>query len=204
MGVSSPAPVVTRRYPKPSRRPRSLLLVDLYLLVWFLILLYWLAGSLLIQGFLADPQRVPPFVVDAGLDLASALVAFGMPLALVALTAIRVRFAERVTWAWTPLTSAWLIAAFAESLVAGADFTAAVLLMGAFPAVVISHEQDYLRRAAGQSPEDARWSPLRRRLTAMIALVVVSWIVIYIISGVLAIRDIFGPLLPEFFPRAPV
>jgi hypothetical protein len=33
---------------------------------------------------------------------------------------------------------------------------------------------------------------------------VVSWIVIYIISGVLAIRDIFGPLLPEFFPRAPV
>lgn len=204
MGTLSSRPGVRPRFRPASRRPRSLLAVDIYLLGLLLLLLYWLAGSLFRTGFLADPGSVPPLVVDARLDGTRALVAFGLPLALVAVTAIRVRFADRVTWSWTPLMAAWLVVAFAESLIADADFTASVLLLGLFPAMVIGHEQDYLRRAAGQSPEDIPWSPLRRWLTALIALIVVAWVAVYIISGVLEIRDIFGPLLPEFFPRAPV
>ncbi len=194
MRISASRPAVSRRYKPASRRPRSLLLVDLYLLGLLLILLYWLVGSLFVTGFLANRGTVPPLVVEAGLDPLRATIAFGVPLALVAVTAIRIRFASRVTWPWTPLIAAWLVVGFAESLFAGPDFTAAVLLLGAFPAVVIGHEQDYLRRAAGQSPDDIPWSPLRRRLTAIIALIVVIWIAAYIIGGVLGIHGLFGPL----------
>jgi hypothetical protein len=196
--------VASRRYSKASRRPRSLLAVDIYLLVLLLVLLFWLLGSLFVTGFLADPSVVPPLVIDAHLDTARAAAAFALPLVLVAATAIRVRFAARVRFAWTPLIAAWLSVAFAEWVIASADLTAGVLLLGTFPAVVIAHEQDYLRREAGQSPEDVHWSPLRRRLIALIALIVVIWIVVYILAGVLAINDMFGPLLPQGFPRAPV
>jgi hypothetical protein len=194
VGVSSPTPATARRFRKASRRPRSLLAVDLYLLALLLVLAYLLAASILTPGFLANPNSVPPAILDARLDTTRAVVAFLLPLALVAVTAVRVRFAEQVTWRWTPLMAAWLVVAFAESLVAGPDFTAIVLALGAFPAVVIGHEQDYLRRAAGQSPDDAPWSPLRRRLTAIIALIVVIWIAAYIIGGVLGIHGLFGPL----------
>jgi hypothetical protein len=204
LSTSSAAPPASRRYSKASRRPRTLLAVDIYLLGLLLVLLFWLLGSLFVTGFLADPGVVPPFVIDAQLDIVRAVAAFGLPLVLVGVTAIRVRFADRVTFAWTPMIAAWLIVAFAEWVIASADFTAGVLLLGAFPAVVIAHEQDYLRREAGQPPEDVRWSPLRRRLIALIALIVVIWVVAYIIAGVLGINDMFGPLLPQGFPRAPV
>ncbi len=194
LGSTSSTPATAHHFARASHRPRLLLFVDLYLLVLAVALTYWLIGSLLVDGFGTDPARVPPFVANAELDAVWMALALGLPLALVAVTGLRVRFARRLTWPWTPLIAAWLIVAFTESLIGGPDFAGAVLLLGVFPAVVISHEQDYLRREAGQSPVDAPWSPLRRRLTAIIALIVVAWVVVYVVAGVTGISDVFGPL----------
>jgi hypothetical protein len=194
LGSTSSTPAPTRHFTRASHRPRLLLVVDVYLLVLAVALTYWLIGSLLADGFGTDPAKVPPFVANAELDAVWIALALVLPLVLVAITGLRVRFASRLTWPWTPLIAAWLIVAFTESLIGGPDFTAAVLLLGVFPAVAISHEQDYLRREAGQSPVDAPWSPLRRRLTAIIALIVVAWVVVYVVAGVMGISDFFGPL----------
>ena len=136
-------------------------------------------------GFLADRGRVPPAVVDAGLDPLRATLAFGLPLVLVAVTEFRLRLPARATWPLTPLIVAWLVIAFAETAIASADLTAIVLAAGVIPAVLIGSHLGWLRRVAGRSPEGPRWTRLRRLLTMTAAIVVAAWTCVYLFLGMI-------------------
>jgi len=181
-------------------RPKALLLADLTLLGLFLMLGRWLIGGLLSAGFLADRHDVPPFVADAGLDSLHALVAFGPPLVLVVVTAYRLRFPDRATWPWTPLIVAWIVMAFAETVIATADFTATAFVLGFVPAALIGTHQRYLRRAAGQSPKPLPWTRRRRVMIVAAGAAIAIWVFAYLVIGVASISDYFRPLLPGFFP----
>ncbi len=199
MSVSQPGSWASRTgqaHSKVLRRPRSLLVADLFLVGMFVALARWLLGGLFVSGFLADPDSVPPFVVDAGLDGLQALLAFGLPLVLVAVTAFRLRFTHQARWPWTPLIIAWVGLAFVETPIASPDFTAAVFVVGAFPALLIGNHQRYLRQAAGLPWMEPRWSPLRRTLTLIGAIVVVVWIAAYFFGAVMSMMDM-GFKLPD-------
>lgn len=183
------------------RRPRLLLLADAALVLLLVALAQWLTGSLVEPGFLADPDRVPPFVIEAGLDRSRAAALFGLPLALVAVTSFRLWFPSRATWPWTPLIVAWLALAAAEGLVANPDFAAGVLACGSVPAVVIGTHQPYLRRASGHSHLDRPWSALRRALTLVAAAAVTVFVAAYFFGAVIQMMDAYDL---EGLPRFPV
>ncbi len=197
---SSWAPSHLRIRPDVYSRPKALLLADLTLLGLFLLIGRWLIGGLLSTEFLADNRNVPPFVANAGLDSLHAVLAFGLPLVLVVITAYRLRFADRATWPWTPLIVAWIVVAFAETVIATADFTATAFVLGSIPAALIGTHQRYLRRAAGQSPKPLPWTRRRRAVIVVAGAVVAIWIFAYLVIGVASISDWFRPLLPGFFP----
>ncbi len=190
-----------------SRRPRLLQVADVVLFVALATLAYWLAGTLLVPGFLADPALVPPFVVEAELDPIRAALVFGPLLALVAVTIYRLRFPARATWPWTPLIVAWLAIAFAAGAIASPDVTASILLIGGVPAVLVGNNQGYLRRQAGMDPRPERWSPLRRTLILVASVVVVAWLALYLLNGIITAWNATLPDgLPFFqqYPRAPI
>lgn len=201
MNVSQPGSRVSRlaRERIGLRRPRLLLLAELFLLGLFLLGLRWLVGALFEPGFLSDRASAPPAIVDAHLDRFRATVALVLPLLLVAVTLYRLRFPARATWPWTPIIVAWLVLAFAETVIASPDLTAAVLALGLVPMLLINHHQPYLRRAAGQAPEDRPWSPLRRWLTALTALAVVAWSAVYLILGAIGASSQFFHLPPGLY-----
>jgi hypothetical protein len=190
------------------RRPKLLLLADLILVLALLALAYWLVGALLIPGFLADPARVPPFVVEAQLDPVRAVLVLGPLLVLAAVTEYRLRFPARARWPWTPLIVGWLGVAIGAGVVASPDFAASILLIGGVPAVLIGNNQGYLRRQAGLDPRPERWSRLRRVLTVIAAVVVVAWLALYLLGGILSAWQILDPngvpILPPNYPRAPI
>lgn len=166
------------------RRPRALLIAEAYLVVVGVVVGRLLLAGLLVPGFLASPDSVPPFVVDAALRGPLPVAAFGLPLCLVPFALAGTRLPGRVPWSWTLLAAAWLIVAFAEMAIASADFTAAVLMLGAFPAALIGSSLRYLRRIAGQ-PWEVGWSRRRRALTTVVVVVVCSFWAVYLISGVM-------------------
>ncbi len=185
-------------------RPTLLLVADLYLLGLLVFLARWLVGSLLDPASLSDPSSAPPVIMDAQLDVARATLAFGLPLVLAAVTLFRLRFPERTGWPWTPLLASWIGLAFAETLIASPDFTATTFVVGVPPALLIAAHQTYLRRVSGQPPLAPPWTRRRRVLTVIVGLAVAIWVAAYVILAVVSIRDLFGPLSPEFFPGAPV
>jgi hypothetical protein len=210
MNVSQQGSTLARpiRPNREFRRPKLLLVADVALGVAFVFLAYWLVGSLLVRGFLTDPGHVPPFVIEAGLEPVQAVLVLGPLLGLVAATEYRLRFPARATWLWTPLLVAWLGIAFAAGVIASPDFTASILLIGGVPAVLIGNNQGYLRRQAGLDPRPERWSPTRRIVTVIAALLVVAWLVVYGIGGILTAWNAFDPngpaVFPQNYPRAPI
>ncbi len=165
-------------------RPRALLVAEVYLVVLALAVGRVILGGLLDPGFLSSADNVPPFVVDAALSGPLAVLAFGLPIVLVPFALAGTRLPGRVPWSWTLLAAAWLVIAFAETVVASTDFTAAVLLLGAIPAALIGSSLMYLRRVAGQ-PWKVKWS--RRRTVAIVAVVVLvsAFWAVYLYSGVM-------------------
>ena len=203
MSESQPStwsPSHLRMRPDVYSRPKALLLADLALLGLFLMLGRWLIGGLLSAEFLTDNSNVPPFVANARLDTVHALLAFGLPMVVVAVTAYRLRFTGRATWPWTPLIVAWIVVAFAETVIATADFTATAFVLGSIPAALIGTHQRYLRRAAGQSPKPLPWTRRRRVLIVVAGAAIAIWVFAYLVIGVASISDFFRPLSPGFFP----
>jgi hypothetical protein len=186
---------------EPYRRPRTLLVVDIILAAYLLVLARFLAGVLLVPGFLSDPSSVPPAVIDANLGVPAAVLAFGLPMILAALALFRARRPARSPWTWSQLAAAWIILAFAETPLASADLTAVVLVAGFVPAALIGNQQVYLRRLAGEPLEDARWSRRRRLLILATSATVVAWLFVYLTVGAAAIRDLLPPLPFEAFPH---
>ncbi len=206
MSESRPGSMASR----PSRirpdfyqRPRVLLIADLSLIALFVVLLRWLVGGLLSADFLTNLGGVPPLIADAHLDGLHALLAFAPAMALVALTAIRLWLPGRLTWPWSPLIAAWVVIAFSETIIATPDVTAAAFGAGLIPAVLIGTHQRYLRRAAGQSPNNPPWTRLHRNLTLIGSFAVTIWVVVYLVAGVISIMHLFGPFPFEAFPHGP-
>ena len=119
---------------------------------------------------------------------------------LVAVTAYRLRFADRATWPWTPLIVAWIVVAFAETVIATADFTATAFVLGSIPAALIGTHQRYLRRAAGQSPKPLPWTRPRRVLIVVVGAAIAIWVFAYLVIGVASISDFFRPLVSRLLP----
>ena len=166
------------------RRPKALLVAEAYLVVVAVVVGRLILAGLLVPGFLASPDNVPPFVVGAALTGPLLVAAFGLPLCLVPFALAGTRLPGRVPWSWTLLAAAWLIVAFGEMAIASADFTAAVLMLGAFPAALIGSSLVYLRRIAGQ-PWKTKWTHRRTvAITAVVVAVSAFWAV-YLISGVM-------------------
>ncbi len=178
-----------------------LLIADLLLVGILLANLRLIAGALLVPGFLGDRSNVPPAVVDAGLDVSSAVLAFGLPTLLAALALFRARRPRRAPWTWSQLGAAWVILAFLEIPLASADVTAMVLVIGFVPAVLIGIQQRYLRRLAGEPREAAPWSPLRRTLILVTCAVVVAWLFGYLVVGAQSIFHWWQEPQTEFFPK---
>jgi hypothetical protein len=166
------------------QRPKALLVAEVYLVILVLAAGRLMLGALLVPGFLASPDNVPPLVVDAALSVPLAIVAFGLPICIVPFALAGTRLPGRVPWSWTPLAAAWLIVAFAEMPLASADFTAAVLMLGALPAVLIGSSLVYLRRIAGR-PWKTRWTRRRTVLIAVAVVVIGAFWAVYLISGVI-------------------
>ncbi len=180
-----------------------LLIADLLLAGILLANVRVISGALLVPGYLGDPLTVPPAVVDAHLGVPAAVLAFGLPTILAALALFRSRRPGRAPWTWSQLGAAWVILAFIEIPLASADLTAMVLVIGFVPAVLISLQQSFLRRIAGEPREDARWSPLRRTLILVTCAVVVAWLFGYLVVGAQSIFHLWQQPLTEFLPEAP-
>ncbi|HEY5629162.1 MAG TPA: hypothetical protein VIR16_06595 [Candidatus Limnocylindrales bacterium] len=180
------------------QRPKALLVAEVYLVLAVVAVVRLVLGALLVPGFLASTDNVPPFVVDAQLTVPLAVAALGLPICLAPLAIAGTRLPGRVPWSWTLVAALWLVIAFAEMVLASADFTATVFLVGAIPAALIGSSLVYLRRVAGQ-PWKVRWS--RRRtvaITAVVVLVSAFW-ALYLISGVLGMDFRFVMRYPTFW-----
>lgn len=177
------------------RRPRALLLGEALLLVDAIVLAGLVMAALIDPRVLADPTVVPPAIADARLGTAQAVLALGLPLALVLLTLASTLRPGRWPWTRTHLALAWVAVAFAAWPIASVDIAAVILLLGAPAAALVGAPSSlgYLRMAAGE-PAEVRWSTRRRAGTMLLAAVVAVFIAGYLVLGVFGMWFRFPPV----------